>query len=133
MKKRLLINLSKIFLSFCILIFCFLIIFFCLNTFNINETIPDISNIELYDNKNNKFLSFSHNRKKSYVRLDDVSPYLIDSILTIEDKRFYDHQGVDIVRVGGALVKNIKVALSDSGAVFIKYTRLLLMNIIKKL
>lgn len=130
MKKRLLINLTKMFLSFCILIFCFLIIFFCVNTFNINETIPDITNIELYDNENNKFLSYSHNRKKSYVRLDDISPYLIDAILAIEDKRFYEHQGVDIIRIGGAFVKNLKKGKIIEGGSTItqQYVRNLFLN-----
>lgn len=108
MRKRLFFTITKMFLSLCILVFIGIIIFFCVNTFSINETIPEIANIELYDSNNNKYLSYSNNRKKTYVKLDDVSPYLIDAILTIEDKRFYNHEGIDIVRIAGAFLKNLK-------------------------
>ena len=32
---------------------------------------------------------------------------LVQAILAIEDQRFYDHRGVDIVRVGGAALNNV--------------------------
>ncbi len=41
------------------------------------------------------------------VPLSDVSPRLVQAILAIEDQRFYDHRGVDIVRVGGAALNNV--------------------------
>lgn len=130
MRKRLILNISKLFLMIAILIFCGLIIFFCINTFNINETIPDIANIELYDNNNNKFLSYSNNKKKTYVKLDNISPYLIDAILSIEDKRFYEHQGVDIIRIGGALFKNLsKQKIVEGGSTITQqYVRNLFLN-----
>jgi len=34
----------------------------------------------------------------------DLSPYLIDAVVSIEDKRFYQHEGVDWKRTLGALV-----------------------------
>ena len=130
MHKRLILGISKLFLMFAIMIFCSLVIFFCINTFNINETIPEIANIELYDNENNKYLSFSNNKKKTYVKLDDISPYLINAILAIEDKRFYDHQGVDIVRIGGAFIKNIKARKIVEGGSTItqQYVKNLFLN-----
>jgi penicillin-binding protein 1A len=42
------------------------------------------------------------------VPLDRVSPRLIDAILAIEDQRFYDHNGIDVVRVAGAAVNNLR-------------------------
>ena len=47
-------QISKIFLSLFILAFCGITIFFCITTFNLNEQIPEISTIELYDNEGNK-------------------------------------------------------------------------------
>jgi penicillin-binding protein 1A len=41
------------------------------------------------------------------VPLSDVSPRLVQAILAIEDQRFYEHRGVDIVRVGGAALNNV--------------------------
>jgi len=42
------------------------------------------------------------------VPLSRVSRHLIDAILAVEDQRFYDHGGVDIVRVLGAAVNNLR-------------------------
>ena len=41
------------------------------------------------------------------VPLSSVSKHLVDAILAIEDQRFYDHRGVDIVRVAGAALNNV--------------------------
>jgi penicillin-binding protein 1A len=41
------------------------------------------------------------------VPLSRVSPNLIQAILAIEDQRFYDHRGIDLVRVAGAAVNNV--------------------------
>jgi penicillin-binding protein 1A len=50
------------------------------------------------------------------VPLDNISPHLKDAILAIEDQRFYDHSGVDIVRVGGAALANIRQGRRAEGA-----------------
>ncbi len=42
------------------------------------------------------------------VALADVSPHLVDAVLAIEDQRFREHAGVDLVRIGGAMVANLK-------------------------
>ncbi len=47
-------------------------------------------------------------RSASYVPLDQVSPELLSSLVAIEDKRFYEHDGIDWLRVGGALWANVK-------------------------
>ena len=123
-------QISKIFLSLFILAFCGITIFFCITTFNLNEQIPEISTIELYDNEGNKYLSYSNNKKKSYVRLDNISPYLIDAIISIEDKRFYKHQGIDLIRIIGATFSNIKSGRIVEGGSTItqQYVRTLFLN-----
>src|SRR5215210_3985095 len=47
-------------------------------------------------------------RSASYVPLDQVSPELLSSLVAIEDRRFYEHDGIDWLRVGGALWANAK-------------------------
>ncbi len=42
------------------------------------------------------------------VALADVSPHLIDALIAIEDQRFRTHQGVDVVRIAGAMLANVK-------------------------
>jgi penicillin-binding protein 1A len=41
------------------------------------------------------------------VPLSRISKNLVQAILAIEDQRFYDHSGVDIVRVAGAALNNV--------------------------
>src|SRR5215510_11718385 len=42
------------------------------------------------------------------VPLARISPHLIDAIIAVEDQRFYDHNGVDVVRVAGAALSNLR-------------------------
>ena len=42
------------------------------------------------------------------VPLARVSRHLINAILAIEDQRFYDHNGIDVVRVAGAALSNLR-------------------------
>jgi membrane peptidoglycan carboxypeptidase len=47
-------------------------------------------------------------RGASYVPLEQVPPGLIASLVAVEDKRFYEHGGIDWLRVGAALWANAK-------------------------
>jgi len=42
------------------------------------------------------------------VALADVSPHLIDALVAIEDQRFRSHWGVDVVRIVGAMLANVR-------------------------
>lgn len=42
------------------------------------------------------------------VPLSSVSPRLVEAVLAIEDQRFREHRGIDIVRVGGAVLANLR-------------------------
>jgi penicillin-binding protein 1B len=42
------------------------------------------------------------------VRLASVPPALVQAVLAVEDQRFYDHDGVDLRRIGGAFLANVK-------------------------
>ena len=42
-----------------------------------------------------------------WVKLDDISPYLIDATISAEDKNFYKHNGFDILRIIKAMYTNI--------------------------
>ena len=106
--KLKLYRITKWFLVTCTLIFTAIVITFCILTYNLNHTMPQITNIELYDNQGHKYLSYSNNKKQTYVKLNDISKNLQNAFISIEDKRFYDHHGVDIIRIFGALLKNIK-------------------------
>ncbi|OLP45221.1 PBP1A family penicillin-binding protein [Rhizobium oryziradicis] len=48
--------------------------------------------------------------------LDEMSPYMPEAIVAIEDKRFYSHFGVDFVGIGRAFVTNILLGHRAQGA-----------------
>ena len=50
------------------------------------------------------------------VSLDRVSPHLVQAILAVEDQRFYEHGGLDVVRIAGALVSNVRTGRTSQGA-----------------
>jgi membrane peptidoglycan carboxypeptidase len=47
-------------------------------------------------------------RGSAYVTLDQVPQGLLSGLVAVEDKRFYEHDGIDWIRVGGALWANAK-------------------------
>jgi penicillin-binding protein 1A len=42
------------------------------------------------------------------VPLDQISPHLLHAIVAIEDQRFYDHHGFDVVRIVSAALANLR-------------------------
>ena len=112
------------------IVFIGIIISFCILSYNIKEVIPQITNIELYDKDNNKYLSYSNNKKQSYIKLNNISDNLKKAFISIEDKRFYSHQGIDIIRIGGAFFSNLKnKGISEGGSTITQqYVKTLFLN-----
>jgi penicillin-binding protein 1B len=46
--------------------------------------------------------------KRRQVPLESIPPPMVQAVLAIEDRRFYDHPGVDPIRMVGALVSNLR-------------------------
>jgi 1A family penicillin-binding protein len=59
----------------------------------------------LYD-ANNNLVSALFEEHRIAVPLDQISPHLVNAVLVTEDKRFYDHDGIDIRRVVMAFIAN---------------------------
>jgi len=49
------------------------------------------------------------------VPLEKISPNLIKAVLSVEDQRFYEHRGVDLIRVAAAAVRNIQAGRRAEG------------------
>ena len=49
------------------------------------------------------------------VPLSRVSRNLIDAVIAIEDQRFYDHGAIDVVRVAGAALSNLRLGRAAQG------------------
>jgi penicillin-binding protein 1A len=42
------------------------------------------------------------------VPLKEISPNLIKAVISVEDQRFYEHSGVDFIRIGAAVLRNVQ-------------------------
>ncbi|WP_419857188.1 transglycosylase domain-containing protein [Candidatus Palauibacter irciniicola] len=49
-----------------------------------------------------------HGRDRIPVRLEEVPGHLIDALLTVEDRRFYEHGALDPRRIAGAVLSNLR-------------------------
>lgn len=46
--------------------------------------------------------------EETFTPIDDVSLTFVNAIVAVEDRRFYQHKGIDIIGLGRAIKKNIK-------------------------
>ena len=46
--------------------------------------------------------------RDSYTKIEDVSKDFLMAIVAIEDRRFFEHSGIDIISLGRALINNIE-------------------------
>lgn len=53
--------------------------------------------------------------KDSYTDIENISDYLKDFIVDVEDKRFYSHKGIDLIVIARALVSNLNVGYYKYG------------------
>ncbi|WP_449353917.1 PBP1A family penicillin-binding protein [Virgibacillus natechei] len=86
-------------------------------------TAPDLDASELdipfsstiYDQEGNEFADLGA-EQRSRVEYEDLPPKLIDAITATEDVRFFEHSGIDIRRIGGAIIANITQGFGSEGA-----------------
>lgn len=57
----------------------------------------------------------SHNEDRVLVRIKDVSPLLLNGLLAVEDKKFYEHQGVNPLAIARAMLTNLKAGQTVQG------------------
>ncbi len=55
-------------------------------------------------------------RRGAWTSLDEISPALIDAVLASEDKRFFDHGGVDLRAAAAAAISNLRGGVTTRGA-----------------
>ncbi len=70
----------------------------------------------VYD-RNGEVLKEFYTERRILIPYNQIPPYLVDCLLATEDRKFYDHWGVDTRRIVGAAVHNImKFDLTAEGA-----------------
>lgn len=86
--------------------------------------------LKLYDDKQEIFYQSVNNYSGQYITLDKVSPYFTKAIISIEDKRFYQHHGFDYIGISRAIKTNLIKRKTSQGASTItqQYARLLYLT-----
>ena len=69
-------------------------------------------NLKIYDSNFNEIKPNSI----SYIKLSKLSSDTQNAFICAEDKRFYKHNGIDLIRIGGAIISNIKSKSFSEGA-----------------
>src|SRR6186713_2763830 len=44
---------------------------------------------------------------RQWVSLDEIAPSVVQALIAMEDRRFYDHHGIDLRRTAGAMVSTL--------------------------
>ena len=70
----------------------------------------------IYDCHDKEILSLHGAQDRTWVSLDEFPPHLLNAFISAEDARFYDHEGVDIIRIAGAIIADIKAGGYVQGA-----------------
>ncbi|TCI55731.1 penicillin-binding protein [Exiguobacterium sp. SH1S21] len=52
---------------------------------------------------------------REYVSIDDISEVMQQAVISIEDRRFYEHNGIDLRRIGGAVLANVTDGFGSEG------------------
>lgn len=114
MKK--LLKLTKYLFILTLLLMITFISIFIIYSRKLDYKIPTILSVQIYDKNGDLFLTLNNDNKQNYVKLEEIDQKIIDAFISIEDKKFYRHSGIDLVRIGGALLSNIEDNSLSQGA-----------------
>ena len=79
------------------------------------NTIQPALKTKVYD-RENRLIGEFYRQDRSLVRLEEVPAELIDAFIAVEDRRFYEHWGIDIKGVTRAAVRNLAAGGIEEGA-----------------
>ena len=68
--------------------------------------LKNMGKVFIYDREEN--LIYQGSGSNDWIALEDISPYLINAVISVEDKNFYKHHGFDYLRIGKAFITNIQ-------------------------
>jgi len=76
----------------------------------------EAKNSVVLDDQGNKIGTLLNNNQRILVDSDQISPYMKEAAVAIEDKRFYEHGGIDIMGMARAAVEDVIPGGSTQGA-----------------
>lgn len=89
------------------------------------EALTATTSSKIYD-KDGGLIADLGSEKRSNAKTQDIPSDLVNAIVAIEDQRFFNHRGIDIIRIGGAFLNNLTSGKLQGGSTldqqFIKLT-----------
>lgn len=89
------------------------------------ESLTATVSSKIYD-KNGNLIADLGAEKRSNASIEEIPTDLVNAIVAIEDQRFFNHRGVDVIRIAGSLVNNLTGGRLQGGSTldqqFIKLT-----------
>ena len=82
------------------LVIIFIIGYFIIDGYNLYKSV--LEEVSLQD----KVAQITND--EDYVNLEDIDKEYINAVIAVEDKRFYEHFGIDLYSIGRALLNNIE-------------------------
>lgn len=70
----------------------------------------------IYDSNGSPAADVHNGQHRVIIRISEVPEHIKSAFIAMEDARFYQHPGIDIWRIGGAILNNIKAGGYKEGA-----------------
>ena len=70
----------------------------------------------IYDSQGNLITDYKGTEDRIMVSIDEIPEMLQNAFIAVEDARFYEHNGVDVKRIVGALVANFTSGSTQGGS-----------------
>ena len=108
--------------------------FYYINNYKPGRKIKNIDKgfdfVYYFDKDNNLIYTLNTEYEGEYILYENINPLLIDSFIVIEDKDFFNHSGLDLIRIISAFITNIKHHSIKQGASTIsqQVARILYLN-----
>lgn len=93
-----------------LIILVVLLIMFLVSLYKWNKILKDIIKCEnsvVVDSTGNVIAVLGESRIQEYVKLEDIPKNLVNAYVSIEDKNFYKHNGINVKRTAGAVTSYV--------------------------
>lgn len=93
-----------------LIILVVLLIMFLVSLYKWNKILKDIIKCEnsvVLDSTGNVIAVLGESRIQEYVKLEDIPKNLVNAYVSIEDKNFYKHNGINVKRTAGAVASYV--------------------------
>lgn len=79
------------------------------------EKLSDPFSSVLLDKDGNEFADLGA-EQRTKIEYEDLPDFLVDAVIATEDSKFFEHPGIDIKRIGGAIKANLQRGFGAEGA-----------------